>query len=1150
MCKKLKYFQILSAVVLFFVFFGINTTILAQSVYINEVMSSNSDTIEDDDGDTSDWIELYNTGTETVNLTGYGLSDSYDQPFRWVFPPIAIQPGEFMIIWASGKDRTNPNNPLHTNFSIAAEGEEVILTSPDSIRIDELQPVEIPTDFSVGRQPDGTGDWHFFTSPTPGTSNINQGYSDILEPVTFSHTGGFYVNSFGLYLSHPDDGVNIVYTHDGSEPDPNNFEGTTFQYKNQYRESNSNQTDGPLLNATYQSYLFTDSDLIMISDRTSQPNVFSRISSTYHQNPYYFPSHQLFKGTVIRAKAVKAGSFPSQTSTHTYFVTPQGDARYSLPVISISIQGDYYFNYNKGTYVAGIDFDTWRNNNPSAGADGATPANYRRRGIEWEYPASIEFYEPGTNGAAIRQVAGVRMHGGWGRANAMKSIRLYARGEYGETRFNHRMFPDLPYTQYNRLLLRNSGNDWIYTMFRDALVQRIVDHMNFDTQAYRPCIVFVNGEYWGIHNLRERYDRHYLSRVYGVDPDRVDILDGNASVIEGSNEHYVQTIQYITQNSSMTDEDYEYVKTRIDVDNFMDYQIAQIFAGNRDWPGNNIDYWRYQADGYQPDAPYGHDGRWRWLMYDTEFSFGIYGVGADHNTLALATATNGSSWPNPPWSTLLLRRLLNNQTFRNQFINRFADQMNTAFRPERIRHVIDEMADVLRPEILEHVQRWKQPGSVDSWNSQVEVMRQFASARTTEVRRHIRNYFNITALESLTVASSDPTAGKLYVNSIELSPSTTGIDPDPLPWTGVYFQNIPVTVRAEPVRGYRFSHWEGIAGTPVTPEIYLPMSATTSVTAVFEVDPEAEFMPEAYDFSDGSYVFESWAADAPAGTFPAHMAFVYMDEADPGLDSQIEDFTNGVYNLDSRTRINGLGDDGFAFINTSNEDGNPGYPGVRLGGAILALNTLGRKDIDVEWEGKTILPNSRVYNIRLQYRIGDEGLFKDVLDQGGNPVEYLRNPDEGHTQQLSPVRLPAEVDNKVYIQLLWRYYYTGVELDPESGQRSQLAVSRIIAAATGEVVGVSGESNDAIPEKYLLHQNYPNPFNPSTQIRFELPEANNVRLAVYDILGREVELLVDERLNPGVHTVNLDASNLSGGVYIYRLRTENFVQSKRMLYVK
>jgi hypothetical protein len=146
--------------------------------------------------------------------------------------------------------------------------------------------------------------------------------------------------------------------------------------------------------------------------------------------------------------------------------------------------------------------------------------------------------------------------------------------------------------------------------------------------------------------------------------------------------------------------------------------------------------------------------------------------------------------------------------------------------------------------------------------------------------------------------------------------------------------------------------------------------------------------------------------------------------------------------------------------------------------------------------------------------------------------------------------LPAEVDNKVYIQLLWRYYYTGVQLDPESGQRSQLAVSRIIAAATGEVVGVSGESNDAIPEKYLLHQNYPNPFNPSTQIRFELPEANNVRLAVYDILGREVGLLVDERLIAGVHTVNLDASNLSGGVYIYRLRTENFVQSKRMLYVK
>jgi hypothetical protein len=1122
----------------------------AQSLYLNEIMSSNATTIEDEDGDASDWIELYYAGTEPLHLEGYGLSDDYERPFRWVFPDITMQSGEYILIWASGKDITDPDNPLHTNFSIAAGGEEIILTAPDSTLIDELQHVEIPTDISIGRQPDGVGEWYFFNSPTPGTPNITEGYREVLEPVTFSHAGGFYPAGFELLLSHPDTSASILYTLDGSEPDPDNLEGQTFLYKNRYRETNINQTDGPLLTAAYRSYVYIDNEPISISDRSQDENVYSRMSSTYHQNPYYFPSDPIFKGTVLRAKPVKDGSFPGQTTTHTYFVTPQSDSRFSMPVISIAIQGNYFFDYYDGIYVAGIDFDTWRDNNPWWGPDGSTPANYHRRGGEWEYRASFELFEKGLSGAAVRQDAGVRMHGSWGRAHPMKTLRLYARSEYGESRFNHRMFPELPYTQYNRLILRNSGNDWYYTMFRDALIQKVVAHMNFDTQAYRPFIVFINGEYWGIHNLRERYDQHYLSRVYEVDPNNIDLLDQNANVQEGDSQHYIETINYINTHGLTGSEHYEYIKTRIDVDNFMDYQIAEIYSGNTDWPGNNIDYWRYHTNEYQPDSPYGQDGRWRWLMYDTDFGFGLYGASPDHNTLAFATATNGPSWPNPPWSTFLLRRFLQNNSFRIKFINRFADQLNTAFRPDRVQAIIDDMASTLEPEFAEYIARWKQPGSIGSWRSNIDVMRQYAAARAGNVRQHIRSYFGIGAQYNLTVGAYDPSAGRLYVNTIELSPSTPGINPDPLPWTGIYFQNIPVTLRAEAWPGYKFAHWEGVAGNPTSPEIQLPMTGATAVTAVFEIDEEAEFFPEAFVLGDGVYTFEEWASDEPAGTYPPHMAFVYMVQFDPGLDAQIDGFTNGVYNLDTRTRINGLGDDGFAFINTSNEDGNPGYPGVRLGGAILALNTRGKKDIEVEWEGKTILPNSRVYNIRLQYRICDDGPFTDVLDQNGNPVEYVRNAAEGHSEQVGPVRLPPDAENKVYIQLLWRYYFTGVQEDEESGQRSQLAVSSITVRAMGDAVGVSEDSDNLIPEKFVLHQNYPNPFNPSTQIRFELPEASNVRLAVYDILGRQVEVLVDDRLNAGVHTVHLDASNLSGGIYIYRLRTENFVQSRRMLYVK
>jgi hypothetical protein len=1115
-------------------------TAYAQSppLYLNEVMASNAATIEDEDGDAEDWIEIYYAGDEPLQLAGYGLSDDYDRPFRWTFPDVTVMPGEFLLVWASGKDRNVPGSPLHTNYSISAAGEEIILTAPDGTRLDELMPTAIPTDVSIGRQPDGVGDWVFFTSPTPGSTNNTKGFQETLEPVVFSHDGGFYTQSqINLTLSHPDPNASIIYTIDGSEPEPGNLGVRSYPYKARYGGGSTVGQD------TYESLEYWSS--IPITDRTSEPNVVSRMRSTFatEESPYYYPSHSIYKGTVIRAKAVKDGAIDSPTTTHTYFVTSQGRSRYSLPVVSIAVQRNFLFDYDDGIYVPGR---VWDETNPWR-FDGGAAANYNRRGIEWERPASIEIYEPDSEHAALRQNLGIRLHGGWSRAEPMKSLRLYARSVYGEGRFNHRIFPDLPYTEYNRLMMRNSGNDWPLTMFRDALMQRLVAHMNFDVQAYRPAVVFINGEYWGIHNFRERYDRHYLARVYGVDPDRVDILDGNASVKEGSNQHYIETIDYIDEHRLIENEHYEYIKTRIDVENFMDYQIAQIFLGNTDWPGNNMDYWRYQADGYQPDAPYGHDGRWRWLMYDTDFGFHLYSTPVHHNTLAFATEPNGPDWPNPSWSTFLLRRFLENQTFRNDFISRFADQLNTAFRPSRIQPIIDEMESYLEDEMAEHIDRWNRPGSMNSWRGEVNRLRNYAADRGTIMRNHLVSFFDLSVPVNLTVDVNTPSGGRVYVNTIEISPSTPGIGQNPFPWTGIYFRILPVTVKAKPHRGYRFSHWEGTDGDSLSPSIALSLTGPTTVKAVFV---ESEIFPVAHALKNGRYLFEEWSADEPADRYPDNIAFVYMDEADPGLEAEVAGFTSGAYNLDQRTRISGLGTGGFAFINTGNEDGNPGYPGTRLGGAILALDTRETSDIMISWVGSTILPNSRVYNIRLQYRVGNEGPFEDVLDHNGEPVEYWRRATENHRQTIGPVHIPPDAIDQSHVELFWRYYYTGQQTDDDSGQRAMMAVSRIVVGTPEQVTTADENTNVSLPDRFTLHQNYPNPFNPSTQIRFELPENGRVILTVHDILGRTVSTLVDEHMHAGVHTVTFDASRLAGGMYIYRLHTESFTESKRMLLIK
>ncbi len=340
--------------------FQVSVSVSAQNIALNEIMASNAYTFADEDGDFEDWIEIVYYGNEPINLSGFGLSDDYDRPFRWIFPDLTIQPGEFLLVWASNKDRTDPDTPLHTNFAISSSGEEILLTAPDSTRIDEHPPTEIPTDISYGRFPDGIGDWGYFSDPTPGASNIGDQYSEMLEPVLFSHNGGFYTSPFELELSHPDPDVTIIYTLDGSEPDIDNLNGTTYRYKNQYPYLRDDPF-GPFLTQTYTSLLYESP--LLIKDRSKEPDKLTQMSSTAHYEPAYFPESPVRKGTVVRARAYKPGSISSHLTGHTYFVWTDGTP-FQIPVISLQLNEDSFFDYEKGIYNAGVDFDTWRTDNP------------------------------------------------------------------------------------------------------------------------------------------------------------------------------------------------------------------------------------------------------------------------------------------------------------------------------------------------------------------------------------------------------------------------------------------------------------------------------------------------------------------------------------------------------------------------------------------------------------------------------------------------------------------------------------------------------------------------------------------------------------------------------------------------------------------
>lgn len=1001
-----------------------------QQLYINEFMASNSQTIADGTGNFSDWFEVYNPNGFAVNLAGYYATDKSDNPTKFQFPTGSAQTivpaNGFLLVWASGEPSRGGN---HVGFSLSSGGEHIGLyrTAGGSITVvDSLSFGPQRTDISQGRKPNGTGPLLYFQKSTndtsPGASNNGKnGFTESLPGPTFSQNGGFYQNSFTLTLTSPNPTATIYYTLDGSDPNPTNPNAVSFSYKNSYPQ-NPGQAFGPFLTETFKTNTY--SAPLSITDRSSSPNRVSIKSSTWNFTPEYFPDSPIFKGTVVRAVAYKSGSLASDIVTHTYFVTPS-TSRYAIPVISIATTEKNLFDYNTGIYTAGDEFENYRMEDPNFVSNDCTTGNFFRGGDESERPANVEFFL--NNQSIINQAIGLRIHGGCSRSFPRKSLRLYS-----SSNFEYPFFNNLPPSLfYNRLILRSGGNDWAYSVIIDAYMQALVQNLRFETQSSRPAVAFINGEYWGIHNITERYDKYYFDRNYGIETDSLDIISARYGFTadEGTVDNHTALFNYFSNNNPV---DYTYAKTKIDVENLADYEITEIFAANTDWPSNNQVNWRKRTANYEPNAPYGQDGRWRWLLKDMDYSLGFLSSSITDPTLNRATENNEY--------TLFFRRLLDIPEFKSYFISRSADLLNTTFLPTRTVAVLDTFKTAYQPYMPENYDRWTSQNTFTGWLNNINTIADFMQQRPANVRSQIRSKFGLPGERNLTVNVSDTLRGYVKVNTINIRPSTVGVSANPYPWTGIYFQNNPVRVVAKAKTGYIFQHWlEGSTIVSTDTAYSFNPNANRSLVAVFNLGATIVARPPAFTLSSCEYRFETWAPTATPGTYPANMSFVNMNAESPTLSASPADSVSGAYDLSSKTRINGLDSDGISFINTGSA--NPGYVENSLGGAILALNTTSLTEASVQWTGGTVTANPREYNIRLRYRLGTSGSFTDLTDGAGNPVEYVRNATNGHSQVIGPVALPAVLLDKPYVQLLWQYYYTGTVT---SGSRDQLRLDDII----------------------------------------------------------------------------------------------------------
>ncbi len=502
--------------------------------------------------------------------------------------------------------------------------------------------------------------------------------------------------------------------------------------------------------------------------------------------------------SVLRAVAYRGGD-RGNTLGHTYFID---EPRHGLPVVSVAVPDWVLFDQERGLFMQGSQ---------------ANDSIWTKPGANFwsnkEVLINTEIFE--TDGHCVfRSESGLRLFGGISRLFPQKSLVIVARKRYGERRIEHPVFGPDGLDEFKFLVLRNSGSDWGKSHFRDGLMTSLMQDSDLDLQDYRPTHLYLNGRYWGIYNIREKINKYFLNDHHeDIDKDSIDLLEHAHTVRQGSRRNYYELLTYLRNHDLSDPAAYAYVVNQIDLGNFMDHQIAQIFFDNRD-AGGNVKFWR-------PHLP---NARWRWILFDTDWGFGLHDKEAYRSdAFAFHTEPNGPDWPNPPWSTFLLRKMLENPDFRQAFVNRFADHLNYTLRPERVERFIDEILADIGPEMPRQLRRWRLSESI--WNEHVERIREFGQKRSAYVWDQLSEYFDPGSRKRLVASSSG--GGALVLNG-NLEIRNRSIEAD-------YFSGIPLEIKAIPDYGYRFSHWEGIQADSDLRVLHFRLSREeTRIRAVFE----------------------------------------------------------------------------------------------------------------------------------------------------------------------------------------------------------------------------------------------------------------------------------------------------------------------------
>lgn len=666
--------------------------LFAQHIVLNEAMNNHFLLVRDFDGEEWAWAEVYNPTSQAINLSNYYITNTLSQSGRFRLPNVNLSSGSRRIILFSAKD-TQHGTLIHANF-IWDRRQDVLFLQDSSLQvIDEIRVPPLPFDHSWGRESDGDSNWVAFSTPTPATPN-HQGVKYVPLDQTINiwpPSGKYSLDSVRIELLGSNSGMQIRYTLDGSLP---NQQSTPYSGPF-WLKPNRKDT-------AFYAFIPTNPPSADPSWRWREP--------TKMDDACNVVTAAVFDDSIRRS---------AYFDVHYFFDNQQ----WHLPKISIRIDPDDLFDYERGIYVPGATYDL----NPSSSSAWGT-GNYHNRGRQWERIADVALFE--ADGAiGFQQKVGVRIHGGGSRTLPLKSLRLYGRFIYGKSHIPYRFFPEDEYDRYDRILLRNGGQGFLSNLFVDALTNKIVEPLNITQQRSRPAEHFINGEYWGVVNLRDRIDERFIAYRYNLPREEVVVIEPIFAQPDGRDTVLAAWLNYLENTEDMNaDGVYESVKQYIDVDDFRDYYLSRIFTGIYDWPMNNRRLWRHR------------DGVLRNIFFDSDDALRH----VDANTLAHALEPDGPNWPNAPFSTFMFRKLMENNQFKNTFIERYETLARSIWSPDRTLAIVDSMELLYAPVMNKQINRWGYPrNSVADWQEHIQENRSFLENRHCVLRSYFIEAFDL-----------------------------------------------------------------------------------------------------------------------------------------------------------------------------------------------------------------------------------------------------------------------------------------------------------------------------------------------------------------------------------------------------------------------